>query len=107
MSALTEKVAREHGVAWLGGSGAHERIGCECGVRTEQTDAAPMLASHVQHVAEVTEAAVRAAVAADIRDKMYTAAEVETVRSIGGGVAIDAFNSSLFLAARIAEGKQS
>ena len=97
MSALTEKVAREHRSP-LG-------LTCACGHRPGRRES--MIDDRTRHLIEVTEAAVRAAVAADIRDKMYTAAEVETVRSIGGGVAIDAFNSSLFLAARIAEGKQS
>ena len=100
MSALTEKVAQEHGVAWLGGSGAHERIGCECGVRTEQTDAAPMLASHVQHVAEVTEAAVRSAVAAEIR------AEADTFMRVTLATYGDLPVKAYLDAVRIAEGKQ-
>lgn len=78
MSELTEKIAREHGVNWIRGSGRKEVIGCACGVRNEQTDDEGMMSSHVRHVAEVTEAAVQAEVRRDEREKV--AREIEALK---------------------------
>ena len=62
MSALAEKVAREHQRVFNAkvGFGPH----CTCGWVHPRYDGPQR---HVRHIAEVTEAAVRAQVAADVR----------------------------------------
>ena len=60
MSELSVKVAREHRfgyLTWVGDAEVEMEV-CTCGTRTEGT--------HGEHLAEVTEAAVRETIAADI-----------------------------------------
>lgn len=60
MSELSERVAREHRVdyiTWVGDAEI-EMVVCTCGARTEEP--------HRKHLADVTEAAVRETIAADI-----------------------------------------
>lgn len=59
MSALTERIAREHAVAWIEGGGTAEVFACLCGHRSTNTDSDdPFSAVHNLHVAEVLEAEV-------------------------------------------------
>lgn len=97
MRALTEKVAREHrpyrdpvapGRLWL----------CGC----DQGETSRDIVAHVWHVAEVTEAATRAAVAAEIREQRFIDADPDWNRSSDEA----AFDDALAFASRIAEGKQ-
>ena len=60
MSELSVKVAREHRfgyLTWVGDAEVEMEV-CTCGTRTEGT--------HGEHLAEVTEAAVRETIAADV-----------------------------------------
>ena len=60
MSELSERVAREHRfgyLTWVGDAEVEMEV-CTCHARTEGT--------HGEHLAEVTEAAVRETIAADI-----------------------------------------
>ena len=65
MSALTDRVAREHEFRWVGDELGR---GCTCG---ESFDFVPVdctaSGAYARHIAEVTEAAVRERVAQDIR----------------------------------------
>ena len=95
MSELSERVAVQHGVAWIGGSGASEVFGCACGHRSTNDDEDdPFSAAHNRHVAEVTEAAVRETIAAELR------AASEDIETYG-----DEERSGLRWAARIARGE--
>ena len=90
MSALTEKVAREHGLtSYDDESGVWV---CNCGLSI------PADLEHMEHVAAVTEAETRAAVAAEIR--------VEMRRHDRAQVGFSAVGDAYADAARIAEGKQ-
>ncbi len=85
MSALAEKVAREHG--------SYTGVGCRCGYYPGADE--PLNAARTRHLIEVTEAATRAAVAADIRAE-------QNEGDYGTKLAHEVFD----IAARIAEGKQ-
>ena len=102
MSALTEQIGREHR-SWAGG----EECSCgekmpmrECGRQSERSP-------HAEHIAAVTEAAVRAAVAADIEDLEHTSQQVR--EGVRRGHTVDyyeGYEQAIVHAARIAEGKQ-
>lgn len=85
MSALTERIAREHR-SWSG-------ISCDCGYTPGLHES--LNAARTRHLIEVTEAAVRAAVVADIRAEQFSG-------RYGTKLAHEVFD----IAARIAEGKQ-
>lgn len=91
MSALTERVGRTHYAATIIGT---DYVLCACdeefGGRVH----------YAEHVAEAAEAAVRAAVAADIRAAIYP----EWVHQFSATVR-EAFGSGVAHAARIAKGK--
>ncbi len=86
MSALTEQVAREHGT--------YSGIACWCGYYPP--DDVPLHADRTRHLIEVTEEAVRANVAAEIRAAIFAPENTKTGTIYGCG---------LDRAARIAEGK--
>ena len=104
MSALTEKVAREHASQGLVEPGT---LGCVCGHRSAvspQARGRDLGYVHLQHVAEIAEAAVRAQVAAEIE----RAAVMETCSCPDcdcGGTNFDRIGA-LYDAAQIAEGVQ-
>ncbi len=89
MSALTEKVAQEHAIwaSWRG------YVLCACDEEFGH------LRYHAEHVAEVTEAAVRAAVAADIDTYIEGITEPWSDR-------MSHYLGGMYDASRIAEGKQ-
>lgn len=61
MSGITEKIAREHHIVQIAGHGGVERFYCKCShVSVGNEDADGMGEPFAAHVAEVTEAAVRA-----------------------------------------------
>ncbi|SNS43365.1 hypothetical protein SAMN06309944_0236 [Micrococcales bacterium KH10] len=83
MSELTEKIAREHGVDWISGGSDGETIGCQCGARNKESSDSGMMSAHVRHVAEVTEAAVRAERVTPSREALILAIAKEVDRAIG------------------------
>ena len=88
MSALTEKVAQEHQLVHI----VLAVIICACGEKPAT------YRDYTDHLVAVTEASVRAAVAADIR--------VEMRRHDRAQVGFSAVGDAYADAARIAEGKQ-
>ena len=118
MSALAEKIAREHqrqdGAAGDGYSSPRESwTHCSCGADIwawqqfyAETDEDPD-ENWTQHIAAVTEAAVRAAVAADIEDLEHTSQQVR--EGVRHGRTVDyyeGYEQAIVHAARIAEGEQ-
>jgi len=93
VSALTEKVAREH-LHW---SGLGE---CRCGAPIPEVGCGDNRDLYAEHVAEVAEAETRAAVAAEIR------AEADTFMRVTLATYEDLPVRAYLKAARIAEGKQ-
>lgn len=57
MSALSDRIAREHAIVSVTGNGSHDVAAlCLCGPRCESGEDDLFLWGHTRHVAEVTEA---------------------------------------------------
>lgn len=105
MSALTERTAHYHR-AWSIDSTDTESPGIEC--RCINSPERMTWTDYAAHVAEVTEAAVRARVAADIRALEYTKEQADEHVRLGGTVGeVDWYDIAIDKAARTAEGTHS
>lgn len=101
MSAIAEKVAAEHQLVQHGGLYEDEPDACGCGW-SQRTY------GHTFHVAAVTEAAVRAQIAADIENLEHTREEVRERQVVGYSVVwAEGYDEAVTDAARIAAGGAS
>lgn len=101
MNALTERILAEH---------VSRFFDCSCGHNITPPRDGSGFATHAdmyaRHVAEVTEAAVRAQVAADIEAREFTREVVRDLVRFGGSVEwSEGHDDAVHLAARIARGE--
>ena|SRR5699024_8517295 len=102
MGGLTESIGHYHR-AWSIDSTDTESPGIEC--RCINSHKRMTWTDYAAHVAEVTEAAVRAQVAAEIRALGYTKEQADEHVRLGGTVGeVDWYDTAIEEAARIAEG---